>query len=739
VRDSNIDDLVKAAGINTLLWGGIHNPIIPVSANEKTAERLMNLFSVDVLYAVEQIKEIDQLLNKHQFLRAEYPADRSIIYEDWRTKKNIIWYLDSLDIIDFYWQTELKHKTKEYRSNCLLVEWEDSDDLKNLFSILFGYFPSSFNLREDFRDAFLKGLRSRDVKIAPGGVLDGKLEKGIYPLRLTDMHLVSWGRPFWQDGIYIGEETDFYDMVNFWNLRAAGLAVQFLPKNHIERFAEFINSHIVKLDKTPNRNLNIEDCITVYHRLENQEELSEIVKKFHPTKKLLTSRCSETIWEGRSKKVAGFYLEHDRTLANVEKSYNHYTVTTSLPEKRFIVNVRDDAGLKKLVVSINPISEYDYPEHTLRPPYIRELNEFYSRQIAFDPWRLRTEPDGIAIIINVYDNSLLLHPLSDQVLIQRILKLAGIDTEISQAGLIASRIIKKLNGLHGGTGFRIGGVRKLIGKLKAEDCITRGEATKIIWDDGMFQKYEHTGLLGIGAQKLTTQDIFDSLLARDIFRAGLELACEHCKLASWLSLRDLDDVWVCSYCGEENKTNQHLRNRGDWRFRKSGFFAKDDRQQGAIPVILTLLVFSRISSLSEFTFCPSLKLTVDSKEYEIDFCILKYRQGGQIEIGIGECKSEGGKINQNDISNLKLIREKIQATDIDCYLVLSKTAEHFDSEEILLFKALLDMNIPFILLTNRELEPHHPYDEIQDEKLPHKHPFTLGQMAEDSEYILCKE
>ena len=35
VRDGSIDDLVKAAGINTLLWGGIHNPIIPISATNK--------------------------------------------------------------------------------------------------------------------------------------------------------------------------------------------------------------------------------------------------------------------------------------------------------------------------------------------------------------------------------------------------------------------------------------------------------------------------------------------------------------------------------------------------------------------------------------------------------------------------------------------------------------------------------------------------------------------------------
>lgn len=45
VRDGNIEDLVKATGINTLLWGGIHNSIIPISATNKDfSVQLLKLF-----------------------------------------------------------------------------------------------------------------------------------------------------------------------------------------------------------------------------------------------------------------------------------------------------------------------------------------------------------------------------------------------------------------------------------------------------------------------------------------------------------------------------------------------------------------------------------------------------------------------------------------------------------------------------------------------------------------------
>ena len=63
VRDGSIEDLVKAAGINTLLWGGIYNPFIPVGTENEFAEQLMNLFSIDVLFPVNHTKEIDELIH----------------------------------------------------------------------------------------------------------------------------------------------------------------------------------------------------------------------------------------------------------------------------------------------------------------------------------------------------------------------------------------------------------------------------------------------------------------------------------------------------------------------------------------------------------------------------------------------------------------------------------------------------------------------------------------------------
>lgn len=738
VRDGSIEDLVKAAGISTLLWGGIYNPIIPVKEDKKFTEQLINLFSVDVLFAVNHTKEIDELLSKYPLLKDPGHYAQNIFYEDWHTKKNILGYLSSLNIVNYYWEKEFKQKPKDYKSNCVLVKWDDNDDLKNLFSIMFGYFPGEYNLKDDFENAFLKGLRSKEIQLSTDTHIPKDLAKGITPIRLTRMELSGYGGTWKGDGIYIGDEKDFYDLLYFWNLRASGLFIEFLPKDKVERFKEFIDGTLENLNNIPNKNPNIEDWINVYYR-SSEDKVKEIIQTFQSKKRFIFGHCDEVSWNGLNIKPADFYFGWEHILASVDKSYDRYVVSVNLPEKKFIVDKDRDANWEQLAVSIDPIGELGYAEHTLKLPYIRQLNEFYSREIVFDPWKLRIEKDGIAEIIKVIDNSLFLYPISHQALIQKIFELAGLKSEISQAGLITKRIIEKLEGIDGGRVFKIEGVRKLLQDLKTDKSISRGEATKIIWNNEKFKNYEKLYIETRKKPNLTAQDVFDFLLKKDFLRAGLELICRHCKLSNWLSLQELDDVWTCNYCGDVNKTSLQLKDRGDWKFRKSGLFARDNNQEGAIPVILTLLVFLRIFDPSKFVYSPSINLADNNISCEIDFCVLQYQRGDKIQLGIGECKSSS-IIDQKDVDNLKFIRDKFNNLNIDCYLIFSKVAEKFEQSEIDLFKKLKEENIAVILLTNKELEPYHPYWEIEEvDTLPEKYALDMIGMARNSEYLYLRD
>lgn len=235
---------------------------------------------------------------------------------------------------------------------------------------------------------------------------------------------------------------------------------------------------------------------------------------------------------------------------------------------------------------------------------------------------------------------------------------------------------------------------------------------------------------------LDSTAVFDYLLKKNYFRAGLELVCEHCKLENWLSLKNIDDQCVCEYCGGQNQTSIHLKNRGDWKFRKSGLFAKDNHQEGAIPVLLTLLTLQRVTDRSDLIHTTALELKGAGINCETDLFVMQEKRSDALEIGIGECKSEGGKISKDDCDKLKAtaikLREIKPGTEV--YIIFSKTSDSFLSEEIALFKELYKEVRP-VLFTNRELELYHPYwleDGEIERDVPERYPHSLSDLSRNS-------
>jgi len=145
-------------------------------------------------------------------------------------------------------------------------------------------------------------------------------------------------------------------------------------------------------------------------------------------------------------------------------------------------------------------------------------------------------------------------------------------------------------------------------------------------------------------------------------------------LESWLSLRQIDDDWICEYCGHKNTTSLHIRDRGDWRFRKSGLLAKDNNQEGAIPVLLSQLVLRRLLDREGVLRMTSVKVTGSLPDCEIDFMYVHHRRG-KIEWALGEAKSAGGAIEADDVAHMKAVATQLKTIGVTPYLVFAKTAD----------------------------------------------------------------
>jgi hypothetical protein len=114
---------------------------------------------------------------------------------------------------------------------------------------------------------------------------------------------------------------------------------------------------------------------------------------------------------------------------------------------------------------------------------------------------------------------------------------------------------------------------------------------------------------------------------------------------------------------------------------------------------------------------------------------LQHSIGSRIELGIGECKSAGGQITDNDVENLSTARQQFASSGINVVLIFSKTADAFHPEELAMFQKLAEQDVDFILFSNRELQGYEPYGSYKREELVDQYPSTLEGMAWNSRKI----
>lgn len=726
VRENEIPDVVKVAEINTLLWGGIYNRLIVVGKDLKFPKIQILAYDIDILIALTTSPEIEKVISTFDYLRDPHRISEGVVYEgDWRAHKNTVAFLGIENVTNRYWNSEYKNSQKKY-SNCALPNWDTDNALSNLFILLYGKYPDDLNLKIDYKKAFEKRMKARKVDIVSRKSIPGILGSTIHPLQLTQIDLRLYGGSSRESGVFVGDEKSFKDMVSFWNLRASGIDLAFLSVNTPSNFYTYIKAFAKRIDNRHFRYLKETDDILIHYGEVDEELVKSVSSKVQTNKRKILHHHT---WGEYQSSYAVPILGSTSTTMTVEQKHGKYSCHITLPEKKFVE--LDENESQSMAVIVTPYGEFEYPNHTLHLPRIKQLNEQFSREVAYDPWELRTDEDGVSCITQTRDTHLNLYPISYRLLVEKVLLYIGIRSKLSQPGLIVERILEKIGGIDGGRVFKIPGVRKLISELTSKDNITRQTAIQKIKETGNFSDHETLHIEARKEPKLTPSAVFDFLLKYDFFRAGLEFKCGSCGLRSWLALKEIDDIWNCVYCGYQNRTSLDLRNRGDWKFRKSGLFANDNNQEGAIPVILTLLVLLRVFN-DGFVFMPSLNLSFDSFHIESDFLVMQYRRGERLEIALGECKSEGGVIDRNDIDNMKKVRMKIVEKGFVCYLIFSKTAEEFTQPEIELFKELDAESIPIVLFTNSEIEPYEPYWSKDADALPHKSALSFKDLNDNS-------
>jgi hypothetical protein len=195
---------------------------------------------------------------------------------------------------------------------------------------------------------------------------------------------------------------------------------------------------------------------------------------------------------------------------------------------------------------------------------------------------------------------------------------------------------------------------------------------------------------------------------------------------------------VCDYCGKRFNVTTQLSDR-NWAYRRSGLFGRDDHQQGAIPVALTLQQVDTVLHHGDLVYSTSMILESSSAEIEhceTDFVILtsKGYRDHLIELAVAECKGQG-EITEEDVRKLAKVADAFPANRVQPYIIFAKTAA-FSPKEISRCKAAQpNGRARVILLSDRELEPYFAYQRAEKEFEIRSSVISLEGMAQATKVI----
>lgn len=635
-------------------------------------------------------------------------------------------YIDSprgkvASFIDIYhplrslFEEHIKDKP-EPRASSTLYQWDLADPLNHVLLATFGSYPSRDEIGKDYSNFFVDNLRGQRVPIGRADELPADAYRKLTPSALTAFDLEWSGfSPRGNPGFYVGESGSFQDLINFWNLRAAKIDLLLYDLAYEGRFKALKDSYLAELLKRPADPGGGLDRVEYWSRL---EDIPDGISFGHGIAWSVIR--DEGIWNGLNVNPRRVYISQQPTLASVTDSMTRPSLSFQLPNKPFFDDV---AFHQSVAISVSPIVDlFGQEEFTFRPPHIPELNEYYGRESYFASGEVRSEADGLGIIADLTRNDLTFRALPSRELIAQIFRAFGMRAEPSQAGLVASRLVKQMGGLQGCRVFKISGVRNLIEKYGPLKAFTRSAAIQIIGQNDPatgqpnFGDFERLFIEQRNNPKLTPEQVFKYLVRNAVFRAGLNLGCPHCQLDFWVPLDDIATEVRCELCGNSFNITGQLHDR-DWAYRRSGLFGREDHQEGSVPVAVTLQQIDTIVS-DKMIYTTAMNIAPVSANVapcESDFVIVcRGNYERKIPMAIGECKGRK-EITMQDVQNLTRIADAFVRTRIEPFIIFAKTTSFTPEEVVRCRQAQGPYGSRVILLSARELEPYFVYERTEEE------------------------
>lgn len=734
IKEGDFAAFREAVRANHALWGGRFNPIVVVDRAIE-ARALVETFRADFVLPLGASEEVKTFAATFKHLIPPFFRQGVFIGQGREARAQV---LDVQNAMVFArdtpeWKQLQEHKPRIYK-------WAAEDSLADVFLMQLGAYPDKEAIDIDYESMFKGSVAATEVAIEldtplPSDLFDYSSIAYLSRYRLRrDRSIQSyWDYP----GFYLGDASNLDDLVAFWNLRAADLALLFIDRTETARYALAIPPwQKYTAEMLLHRKGREDQTYAIWSRDQDLGNAGEApLPEPFGNEPCTICAVGEHLWNGLNLKPPMMHFGEAASLGVLTTEGDKPKISFGLNDRPYAVDSWFHTQL--LVASVSFLGGlYGRDDYTLDPPYVPELNEFYARTMHFYYDRMRIESERIGLIIDAADSDSFVYALPTAELFKRVFALAGFTASVSSGGLIVRQLLAQLGGVQGGRVFKIPGARRLLKTHGPTSSFDKRSALQLIGgrdENNPHAKFEDHKDLYLEPREpgvsLTPTQVFAYLVGKRLFRIGTDLNCPSCQLRNWFPVDDLRQRVTCQMCGEPFDATDQLIS-GEWSYRRSGVLGAERNAQGAVPVALTLQQLDTNLSigLQRRSYSVSLDLMPTRGQLptmcEVDFVWLMPRRYPERAIVIiGECKdrglslapgSDGGTINANDITNLRVVADSFPRERFEVYILLAKLCA-FTPVEIELARSLNgEHRRRVILLTERELEPYHLFERTKE-------------------------
>ena len=483
VNPEDKESLLKAIEINTFLWGGMYNPIIPTYkelpatwqdvpiVGSPSAQELVSgyLDNFDPDYVVPMGECVDYDIDVGDFNKIK---DVSEILESMETGGVPTFGIGLFEVLSCFFEDELKFQRK-YPLDICVPQFGGDFDL--FFSSVFGKLPDSIDTI--FWERVANHLEAKKIDCSTENYIELLEPSKQFLRRMTRLYLTPPGNIV--QCVYFLDVTEPIDIIDYWNLRAVGWNVLAVPKQFSQEdtVREYVQGLIEENYERPRSQYSSYRPITLLKsRSVSENQLEQFVDSFDsslfeiPDKDKGPKYFFQTIypriwdeWARGSDRVECCEIESDTVEHNI--STDQETINFKTLDPKFSRHLSFGLDEPRFV---NEFNLRLYGDKELLADVIPKGDLNLARVIGrFDPFCWRISRKGLVYLSKHAESVMELSIPYAETIFTRWLELQGWTVNLSSPGKIAKQMLQQLDGVHGTWILAQKGIIQLLGEMSS--------------------------------------------------------------------------------------------------------------------------------------------------------------------------------------------------------------------------------------------------------------------------------